>query len=54
MNLASRLRSSVWAYPGLSELERAFYHAVRTGGTSPIGNDEIIGIARTMGRLQNK
>jgi hypothetical protein len=54
INLAGRLRKSVWAYPGLPELGLAFYHAVRTGGAAPIGADEVIGIARTMDRLQEK
>jgi predicted dehydrogenase len=52
INLGDRLRKSVWAYPGLPELERAFYHAVRTGGAAPIAEDEVIGIARTIDRLQ--
>jgi predicted dehydrogenase len=52
VNLSARLRRSVWAYPGLPELGRAFYDAVRNGGPAPIAEAEIAEIARTVDRLQ--
>lgn len=52
VNLSARLRRSVWAYPGLPELGRAFYDAVRSGGPAPIREAEIVEIARTVDRLQ--
>jgi predicted dehydrogenase len=51
-NLFTRLRRSTWAYPGLPELTRAFYDAVRNGGVSPIDEAESIEIARTVDRLR--
>jgi predicted dehydrogenase len=51
-NLATRLRRSIWAYPGLAELGSAFYDAVRTGGAAPIADSEVLEIARTVERLR--
>jgi predicted dehydrogenase len=51
-NLATRLRRSIWAYPGLEELGSAFYNAVRTGGDAPIADTEVLEIARTVERLR--
>jgi len=52
VNLLARLRRSIWAYPGLLELGRAFYDAVRSGGMAPIAETEIVEIARTVDRLR--
>lgn len=52
INLLTRFRRSVLAYPGLPELGRAFYDAVRNGQPAPIGEAEIVELARTIDRLQ--
>jgi predicted dehydrogenase/nucleoside-diphosphate-sugar epimerase len=43
-SLARRLRSRT-SYPGLTELVGAFYHAVATGGASPVSADHLLRVA---------
>jgi len=54
VNILTRFRRSVWAYPGLPELGRSFYNAVLNGEPAPIAEAEIVEIARTVDRLQAK
>lgn len=51
-NLLSRAIRFEPAYPGLRELIRRFYHAIRTGGTSPISVAETLDIALARDRIQ--
>jgi len=44
-NLARRLVTRQFAYPGLNRLIAEFYHALDTGSSAPIAPEEIIAIA---------
>ncbi len=51
LNLARRALRSEAAYPGLLGLVRAFHHAVRTHGESPISAAQTAEVARVRDRL---
>lgn len=50
-NLAARGLGNEPAYPGLRELIRAFYQAIRSEATAPFAREEIIAIARARDEL---
>jgi predicted dehydrogenase len=50
-NLIGRMARLEPAYPGLRELVREFYRAVREGGPPPVSADEVTDVARTRALL---
>jgi predicted dehydrogenase len=50
-NLIGRIARFEPAYPGLRELVREFYRAVREGGPPPVTADEVTDVARTRALL---
>lgn len=51
LNLAARAWRNEPAYPGLRELIRASYAAIRDGTPAPISPDEVLSVARARDRL---
>ncbi len=51
VNLAIRTIRGEPAYPGLGRLIREFQESIRSGGRSPIGDEEMVEVAVTMDRV---